>query len=67
MGGLVTDESFARDPIGEEANRRAHRGMRVLVSSLATDDELAEAHPELEAAARSYAEIERRAEAEATL
>jgi hypothetical protein len=65
MGEHMSDE--CRDPIGEEANRRAHRGMRVLVSSLAANDELAERYPELEAAARSYAEIEKRAEAEATL
>ena len=61
------------DPLLEEANRRAHRGMRALCK--AVDD--AENHrsgyyrsvseiPELVKAAKSYEEIERRQEREAT-
>jgi hypothetical protein len=56
-----------RDPIGEEANRRAHRGMKVLITALATNKELPKLHPELEAVARNYAEIDLRAQKQATL
>jgi hypothetical protein len=56
-----------RDVVLEEANRRAHRVAKILISALAADRELPEQHPELAAAAHSYAEIELRAQKRDTL
>jgi hypothetical protein len=62
-----------REPIDEEADRCAHRGMQVLLRVLEEDTKrnpdchLGLLYPELEAAALFYLEIERGVQREATL
>ena len=63
------------DRLLHDANRAAHRGMRVLVNALEEDARYAQRnftmsvryrHPELAKAAREYEEANRRAQQEAT-